>query len=71
MRAVRNEKRFIKINEMLPTTFNSLAFDTELWFSDPHVCQNYAQKYAIQWGSVWHASPLKSGHFYRKYDARH
>ena len=28
------------------------------------------QKYAIQWGSVWHESRLKSRDFYRKYGIR-
>ena len=37
----------------------------------PHICKKYAPKIcAIQWGSVWHKSRLKSRDFYRKYGIR-
>ena len=37
----------------------------------PHILQKkMPQKYAIQWGSIWNKSRLKSRDFYRKYGIR-
>ena len=35
-----------------------------------HICRICPPKYAIQWGSVWHKSRLKSSDFNRKYGTR-
>ena len=45
-----------------------LCLEITLTTPTPHLCQkNMPPKYAIQWGSVWHKSRLKSRDFHRKY----
>ena len=46
------------------------VLNTILTTPTPHICKNMPPKYAIQWGSVWHKSRLKSREFYRKYGIR-
>ena len=43
----------------------------QFWPPPPSIfAKNMPPKYAIQWGSVWHKSRLKSRDFYRKYGIR-
>ena len=62
-----SSRDFARIFTGFPPDFNWMLTG---FYHPPYLQKNMPQKYAIQWGSMWHKSPLKSRDLYRKYGIR-